>query len=310
VPEIREPPWRILAEKLLRGGVIPFLGAGASCYATSSAGEGPPSGASFAADLASRAGISIACPTLCGNNGCHNHCDRPLFDLPRITSYYQSCADTRPNLDLYIKDTICSANFVPTPLHRLLAKIASRRPLLIITTNYDALLERAFDEFNADDDQHRIEYDVVATPADLLSYEDSPEHEAPEYAGAIWVRDGRSREFEPKVPQDVIVDLTRKSLIYKIHGSVGDETKWAGGFLIAEEDYVRFLGRMGNGGIIPQSIFSEMRRMTGTLESFCRSYESGAMLPVKLFTMRLCAMLAISTQNYSGSAVLHRMTAT
>jgi hypothetical protein len=247
-----EPPWPILADKFLKGGVIPFLGAGASSYSTQP-GDGPPSGSDFAADLAMRAGIAIDCDQKCG---------RSLFDLARVTSYYQSCADTRPNLDQYIKERICNPSYSPSPLHRLLAKIASKKNLLIITTNYDCLLERAFDEFNGNDRDPRIQYDVVATPADLLSYEDTPDYEAPEYAGAMWLRRGDTQAFEAVEPKDIIVDLSKRSLIYKIHGSVGDDSTWPGGFLIAEEDYVRFLGRMRPGGIIPQSIFTEMRRKT------------------------------------------------
>jgi hypothetical protein len=225
-------------------------------------------------------------------------------------------------LDLYIKEAVCNPNFVPSPLHRLLAKIAGRRNLLILTTNYDSLLERAFDEFNAAEGEQRIQYDVVATPADLLSYEDSPDQEAPEYAGAIWVRWGDSRQFEPKEPKEIVVDLNKKSLIYKIHGSVGDDTNWAGGFLIAEEDYVRFLGRMGNGGIIPQSIFSEMRK-TNTLPlgpNRSRGVPARSLLFLgygmndwnltgRRFTTRLWAPPTLLTQICSESEVLPRISA-
>lgn len=242
-----EPPWAVLADQLRKGTIIPFLGAGASSYNAGPANPVPPSGSDFARELAERAEIDISCTS--------QECRRALFDLARVTSYYQSCVDTRPNLDQLIRERICSNSFQPSPLHQLLAQIAQERNLLIITTNYDSLLERAFDDVVRLGG--RLSYDVVATSADELSYEDTDDAEAPEHAGAVWLRRGGSDHFEPKLPSEIEIDLDERSVIYKIHGSVGDNG-WEGGFLIAEEDYARFLGRMQE-GLIPDAILGLMR---------------------------------------------------
>jgi SIR2-like domain len=259
--EQSQPPVDDLAEWFLEGTIIPFLGAGVSSYNRNGAEGALPDSKALAAYLAERASMEIECVLGCPTNGCDNRCSRPLYDLARVSSYYQFCVATREKLNSIIKRTVSDPSVNPSPLHRLLATIASKRNLLIITTNYDNLLERAFDEFNAKAGETRIRYDVVATPVDQLSDDDELDSMGHEYAGAMWVRRGESSSFEAREPKDILVDLSKRSLIYKIHGSLGDES-WPGGFLIAEEDYCRFLGRMQTGGIIPANIFNEMRRKT------------------------------------------------
>lgn len=254
-----QPPVETLAERLLNGEIIPFLGAGASSYSHDQPGGALPDGKAFATELAERANIDIVCNEQCLTGGCNMRCSRHLFDLARVSSYYQFCVSTRGELDRFIRTKVSNPSLAPSPLHRLLARIASKKNLLFITTNYDNLLELAFDELNREAGETLIQYDVVATPADQLSYEDTPESEAPEYAGGLYVRRGDSPHFEVKEPKDIVVDLKQRSLIYKIHGSLGDAS-WTGGFLIAEEDYCRFLGRMQIEGLIPANIFNEIRK--------------------------------------------------
>jgi hypothetical protein len=261
MPCLPPPPVRDIAERFLDGTIIPFLGAGASSYNRNGPGGGLPDGKTFAVQLAERANIEVECVLGCPTKECNNRCSRPLYDLARVSSYYQFCVATRERLNGIIKRTISDPSIKPSPLHQMLATIASKRNLLIITTNYDDLLERAFDQFNAKAGETRIRYDVVATPVDQLSDDDGPDSMGPEYAGAMWLRRGEWQSFEARAPKDIVVDLSMRSLIYKIHGSLGDES-WPGGFLISEEDYCRFLGRMQIGDIIPSNICNEMRRKT------------------------------------------------
>ena len=133
-----EPPWADLSELLLSGGIIPFLGAGASSYNRNQPNGAPPGGGQFAEEIADRAGLSvdnINCQIPCGPT----KCGRAIFDLARVASYYQNCTATRLLLDQLIKGKICSRSFSPSPLHKLLAQVASRKHLFVITTNYDDL---------------------------------------------------------------------------------------------------------------------------------------------------------------------------
>jgi hypothetical protein len=254
-----EPPWPIFVRELSNGSIIPFLGAAASSYCMNQAGGAPPSGAGLGAYIAREAALDIACKEGCG---------RHLFDLSRLASYYQNCVSTRPKLDDLIRAQITNPHFVPNPLHYLLAEIAAIKPMLIITTNYDDLLERAFDAPRHG--PNPVSYDVVVTPCDQLAYADDPDEGTqscepffgPEHAGAVWVRRGSGNDcsdFEPILANTLTFDLKERSVIYKIHGSVSHGAGWPGGYLIAEEDYARFLGRMERGGIIPNAITNILR---------------------------------------------------
>jgi hypothetical protein len=256
-------PWAAIAEGLLAGRIIPFLGAGASSFDRSIKGGCPPSGNDLLAALAAEAGLPIACGNQClqsqqssppGAGAPLYQCTRPNYDLSRVASYYQLVKFSRPELDDRLASLTGNMHCEPNRLHHLLAHIGSYRPMLIVTTNYDALLERAFDEAGS-------AYEVVATAADRLAYrgmeDGSPE--APDDAGKIYYRLGGNAGFEAVNPRDLSPDLKSRSLIYKVHGSVPKGDSWPGGYLIAEEDYTRFLGRMDHDHIYPFKIKNIMR---------------------------------------------------
>jgi hypothetical protein len=251
---VEQPPFEDIADQLMAGVIIPFLGAGASAYDDAiPTDQRPKTAFALAEEIAGRAKIT------------HIHCEschHDSVDLAQLASYYKNCKATRTLLDRLLKRELGKPTLQPTQLHRLLAKIAAKKPMLVITTNYDNLMERAFDEYNAAND-HAIKYDVVATSADTLYYDDEQE-DGPEFRGAVQLRKGGAGPFELCDPENVAPDLSTTSLIYKMHGSVGDGESWDGGFLITEEDYVRFLGLMGPGGVLPSRITTEIiRRQSG-----------------------------------------------
>ena len=168
--------------------------------------------------------------------------------------------------------------------------------MLIITTNYDDLLERAFDELACTEPQYGpVPYEVVATAADLLAYRDpsnksyaapyrgiGPDDGSPPSSGILYRRfgglgptlrlqgpgpDGKLDVFHEIYPDQLSVDLNARSLIYKVHGSVPKGSNWDGGYLIAEEDYVRFLGRMDRADIYPHVIKNVIRSKTARVRS-------------------------------------------
>jgi len=115
----------------------------------------------------------------------------------------------------------------PNDLHRFLAAVASN--LVIVSTNYDTLLEQAFLEIGKP-------YDLVVHPADNQEYANS----------VLWWPHEAKEPTKLKPNQLDIEDLGKSNLIYKIHGSANKDADRWDSFVITEEDYVKFLSRMNN----------------------------------------------------------------
>jgi hypothetical protein len=121
----------------------------------------------------------------------------------------------------------------------MLAAIANN--LMIITTNYDTLLEQAFSE--------------AGKPYDLVVYSADNQEVA---NGVLWWAHG---EHEPRKLKSNEIDteeLGRTNVIYKMHGSVRPGAEHWDSFVITEEDYVTFLARMKNA--VPPAFRSYLSR--------------------------------------------------
>jgi hypothetical protein len=257
---VQPPPWLEFADLFASGQLIPFLGAAASAYcAADQVGGAPPTVDELVRKLAGKASLRLNCEL--------SGCRQSRFDLARLASYYQMCITPRHRLDELLTTEIANPAFMPNPLHHLLARVARRKPMLIITTNYDDLLEKAFDK--PADGEGPVPYEVVVTPADELAYASEGEEETgPEHAGGVlhWVSNSGEPDFERVLGSELLFDLSKRSVIYKIHGSVPRGTSWSGGYLIAEEDYTRFLGRMERRGLVPdpiKNIIGKKKKGTG-----------------------------------------------
>ena len=228
-----EPPYGIIASQLKQGAVIPFLGAGASLC-----GRPPgvrwdarmaaflPTGGELARQLAEDSGFPSSDPYDCG-------------DLAKVASYYIDESADRGILRDYMRQTF-DRDYAPGAIHRILAELDT--PLLIVTTNYDDLLERAFK------DKGRP-YHVVAYPTDNQEYA----------ASVLWWKPGAT-EPEAHHPKSLPLSLADTTIIYKMHGTVDRHTKTWDSFVITEEDYVDFLARMTGQTAIPARFMVEFRR--------------------------------------------------
>ena len=154
-------PWDDLRGFFFDGRLIPFLGAGASAF-NNDPHRAAPTASALTQKLANKARVAIDCENVdsCG-------CKRLRFDLARIASYYQTCISNRPSLDEFLRVEFANPHLTPNLLHQVIARIARRRPMLIITTNYDDLLEKAFD--SPGDDGSSVPYEIVVTRADNLA---------------------------------------------------------------------------------------------------------------------------------------------
>lgn len=234
VPDDRH--YRMLAELLVAGEVVPSLGAGVNlCGRPESAvfqpGRFLPSGSELAAHLARE--VDYPYP------------DR--LDLLRVSQYVDVTLGNGP---LYKSlRRIFAAQYPPTPLHRLLASLPARiRDAggqvfpIIVTTNYDDVLERAFVE--------------AEEPYDLVTYvADGPDrgrfrHTAPSGESRVIKAPNKYSHFGFDNEQPVIV---------KVHGAVGRGREQRDSFVITENQYIAYLGQADVPKLIPVNLAARMR---------------------------------------------------
>jgi hypothetical protein len=209
-----QPPYGIILDELKSGNAIPFLGAAASRVGC---GDGGPTFLPSGTELADMLAEDANFPS----DDAHDR-----RDLAKVASYYVD-GSNRGALRRKLRKVFAAAGYQCNDLHHFLAAVADR--LMIVTTNYDVLLEQAFLKIGKP-------YDLVVYPADNQEYAN----------GVLWWRHGAPKPENLKSNELDIADLGRTNVLYKIHGSVHTEVDRWDGFVITEEDYVKFLSRMNN----------------------------------------------------------------
>lgn len=230
-----------VVEEMLAGRVVPFLGAGASLTGRPDLSQrgswAPgdtylPSGSELAAYLAIRFGYP----------------DADVLDLVRVSQFAAVMNGSGP---LYEElRAVFDADYETTPLHRFFAvlpevlrsKGIDRGHQLIVTTNYDDVLERAFR------DAHE--------PFDLVSYmADGP------YRGRFvhWPPDGAPTPIErPNEYRGLSLD--KHTAILKIHGATDRENADWDSYVITEDHYIDYLTRTDISNLIPVTLAAKLRR--------------------------------------------------
>jgi SIR2-like protein len=183
----------------------------------------------------------------------------PPESLTSIASYYEKFLGRQPMWELLRE--IISGKKTPTPTHKMLAQAAGyhlkKNPAsdyLIITTNYDCLMEQALDETG-----DGIPYIVLTTrkgtdPKVLMRCSKT-------------VKDGealRNENSNREYPGSFTLSDMKQSLvaIYKIHGCLSPELQFSDdGVVISDNDYVDYVSQMSTrGGMIPSYVSRLMRR--------------------------------------------------
>jgi DNA-binding SARP family transcriptional activator len=173
--------------------------------------------------------------------------DRPI-DLARISQYVATMKGSGPLYDeLHAR---FEAAVEPGPLHRFLARLPSllrergAPHQLIVTTNYDLALERAFEEAGE-------EVDIVAYVA------------AGAHRGRFWHRPPGEAPRPIDVPNMYATELSleRRTILLKLHGAVDPlpEREWES-FVITEDDYIDYLGHSELTAVVPVSLAAKLRR--------------------------------------------------
>ena len=230
-----EPPYAVILDRLQQGKVVPFLGAGASIVgrqdaeAWTSGAAFPPRGAELSRLLAQKAAFASVSAD-----------PDDQADLLKVAAYYEQASGRDALRDEL--HGVLGRPYQPGELHAMLASTAGLR--LIVTTNYDTLLEHAFAAA-------KRPFDLVVYPKDSDQTGSSILHWP---AGAA----------EPNVlsPDDLQIDLSQTTVIFKMHGTVDDRSgsqPMYDNFVITEDDYIDFLARMTAGTAVPKSFLRHFR---------------------------------------------------
>src|SRR5262245_4642753 len=178
------PPYPAIRNGLHAGRVIPFLGSGASLGGTAKWRKESARRLPTARDLARHLAHDSTFP------------DQPE-QLATVAQYY--CVAVGPDALRTELHRIFDRDYPLLPLHRYLAAIPE--PLLVVTTNYDDLIERAFTDA-------KRPYDLVVHTTD------------PAFGDKVLWRPHGALAAKKVSPNKLDLDLGSHTVIYKMHGTV------------------------------------------------------------------------------------------
>jgi SIR2-like domain len=217
------------------GRVVPLLGAGVNLCGRPEGtawqhGRYLPSGAELAAHLA----------------GLFAYPEDELVDLLRVSQYVEVMLGSGP---LYDKlHELFDADYPPSPVHELLAGLPKRLGLagrrryqLIMTTNYDDALERAFRAAGED--------------FDLVWYIAEAEHRG---KFLHLPPDGEPRLISRPNEYDGL-SLEERTVILKIHGAIDRRRPERDSYVITEDHYIDYLTRTDVSTLVPVTLGAVLR---------------------------------------------------
>jgi hypothetical protein len=248
VPESLEAHYRTVAKAIADGRLVPLLGAGVNLCGRPARtswrhGRYLPSAAELAMHLAER----------------FDYGDPQTSDLVRVSEYAAVMEGSGP---LYEKlHEVFDADYPPTPLHEFLATLPTLarenglqpRYQLVLTTNYDDTLERAFRA--AGESFDLVSY--VAEGEERGKFLHWPPGEEPRLIPA-----GKANEYGLK-PGEQPLSLDERSVILKLHGIVDRDTpEWRrDSFVITEDHYIDYLTKSTNvSELLPATLVAKLTR--------------------------------------------------
>ena len=258
-------PFDWIARDLRVGNCIPFLGAGASAFPTAIDAK-PPSANQLARELARESRfppyqtlVETESSTETTAQERHLRARLDCENLMLVSSWVEYGRGDRPRLRDKLRQYLANRDR-PLPcngLHELLARTAKQTPMAIITTNYDDLAEQALSK-------HEVPFDLFVIAIDR--------NDANALAhGTMLFRPAGENKLKPVTGEKEILDVElandeirlKRTVVFKIHGHIGRSDRGDDTFVITEEDYVSFLGRMGTGNsVIPADLVTLMQSRT------------------------------------------------
>ena len=171
---------------------------------------------------------------------------RDTENLARVASYYTK---TNPNTPLAEKLRKIFEKGEITEVHRFLAKPALH-PMVIVTTNYDTLMEEALEEAG-------VEFDTVVHCTNIAQQ------------GRVILRKHKSGSQFVE-PSEIDLNPESRTVLYKMHGSIDRQPDVAlsaptnppqDSYVITEEDYVKFLSRLNAAPpVVPLRLANHFRK--------------------------------------------------
>jgi hypothetical protein len=225
--------WRVAA-LLANAEIVPFLGAGANlCDRPDDADWEPgcylPSGRELARSLAQQS----------------RYPDEAESDLLRVSQYVDAILG-EGQLYRYLR-IVLDSDYPPTSLHRLLARMPAvlrergAPQQLIVTTNYDDLIERAFDELGES-------FDLVWYEAKRGSSQGRFLHRT---ANGDPVAIERPNKY-------TALALHERTVILKLHGAFDRGDPKRDSYVITEDNYIDYLAGGDVGSQIPIALRERM----------------------------------------------------
>ena len=246
LPQLSGPSdthYTMVLKALVEGRVVPFLGAGVNLWCRSpldtwQCGKDLPSGMQLTGYLVKEFGYP----------------EKDSSDLLRVSEYAAVMMGSGP---LYEKlRALFDVDYPPTPLHEFFAQLPKRlknkghppKYQLFITTNYDDVLERAFQ--------------IAEEPFDVVTYIADGDNR-----GRFVHRlpDGELRLIAlpneyVALPIEMPSLLLKRSLILKIHGTVDrNESDWDS-YVITEDHYIDYLTRTDISTLMPKALVAKLKR--------------------------------------------------
>ena len=233
--ELTKSHYTTVLRAMLDGRLVPLLGAGVNlCGRPKGAawqhGRYLPSGGELAAHLARLFGYP----------------EDELLDLLRVSQYVEVTNGSGP---LYDKlHELFDADYPPSPVHELLASLPKRLELgdkgryqLIMTTNYDDGLERAFL--------------AAGEPVDVVWYVADSEHRGKFVhlppGGEPYLIE-QPNEYHQPSPET-------RTVILKIHGAIDRMQPERDSYVITEDHYIDYLTRTDVSTLMPVTLGAKLR---------------------------------------------------
>lgn len=227
--------FRVVAKAMLKGNVVPVLGAGANLCDRGveepwTRGKNLPSGGELAELLAQEFDCDVI----------------DTKDLVRVSQYADLTSGEGPLYEA-LREVFVQDYPIPS-LHRFLAGLpalmaAKGRPprhQLIVTTNYDDLVERALREAQVDFD---LVHYVARGPARGMFVHEHP--------------DGTEEVIAVPNAYDA-VDPGRRTVVMKIHGTVDRNDEDEDSFVITEDHYIEYLTRTNPSELFPVKLLETL----------------------------------------------------
>lgn len=230
----------LIADAMLRGRVVPLLGAGVSNFGRAHGVRWSPHTADVLPD-----GHELALYLA----DAYHYDEADRGDLVRVSQYVELKVGAGPLYELLhdVFDVDCS----PSALHHLLAGIPSMirrstpdpRYPVFLTTNYDDLLERAF--ISAGEEFELVTYLAESEQRGRFSHQP-------------W---GTDRHTVIHLPNEYDgFSLDRRSVILKIHGSIDRADASRDSYVATENDSLEILGYTDISGFLPAPLAPALQR--------------------------------------------------